>query len=77
MIARTWRITRESDQTTYFEYLQRTGLKEYASIPGNQGVWGLGRVRERKAEFTWSRWESCGCHRGLPQSRPRKSCLLP
>jgi hypothetical protein len=41
MIARTWRgITRESDQDTYFEYRQRTGLKEYASIPGNQGVWG-------------------------------------
>jgi len=34
MIACTWRgITRESDQDTYFEYLQRTGLKEYASIP--------------------------------------------
>ena len=33
MIARIWRgRTRESDQNTYFEYLQRTGLKDYASI---------------------------------------------
>ena len=45
MIARIWRgVTREADKDTYFEYLQKTGLKEYASIPGNQGVWVLRRV---------------------------------
>ena len=38
MIARIWRgVTREADKDTYFEYLQETGLKEYASIPGNRG----------------------------------------
>jgi hypothetical protein len=31
MIARIWRgVTRESDNNTYFEYLQKTGLKDYA-----------------------------------------------
>jgi hypothetical protein len=43
MIARIWRgMTRENDQDTYFEYLQKTGLKEYAAVPGNLGVWCCG-----------------------------------
>ena len=63
MIARIWRgRTRESDQNTYFEYLQRTGLKDYASIPGNRGVRVLRRVYEGKAEFTlislWDSWDA-------------------
>ena len=63
MIARIWRgITRESDKDTYFEYLQQTGLKEYASIRGNQGVWVLRRVNGGEAEFTlislWESWDA-------------------
>jgi heme-degrading monooxygenase HmoA len=60
MIARIWRgTTREADKDTYFEYLQRTGLKEYASIPGNRGVWTLRRVHDGKSEFTLiSLWDS-------------------
>jgi len=60
MIARIWRgVTRESDKDRYFAYLQRTGLKEYAAIPGNRGVWVLRRVRGGCAEFTLiSHWES-------------------
>jgi heme-degrading monooxygenase HmoA len=63
MIARIWRgLTRESDKDSYFEYLQRTGLKEYASIPGNQGVWVLRRVSGSQAEFTlvslWESWDA-------------------
>ena len=45
-----------------FEYLQRTGLKDYASIPGNRGVWVLRRVYEGEAEFTlislWDSWDA-------------------
>jgi len=52
----------ESDKNSYFEYLQRTGLKDYASIPGNRGVWVLRRVYEGKAEFTlmslWDSWDA-------------------
>jgi heme-degrading monooxygenase HmoA len=74
MIARIWRgVTRESDQDTYFEYLQRTGLKEYASIPGNQGVWVLRRVREGKAEFTlvslWESWDAIKAFAGPDHER--------
>ena len=63
MIARIWRgVTREADQDTYFEYLRKTGLKEYASTPGNRGVWVLRRVRDGKSEFTlmslWDSWEA-------------------
>jgi heme-degrading monooxygenase HmoA len=63
MIARIWRgVTRESDKDTYFDYLQKTGLKEYASIPGNRGVWVLRRVADGKSEFTlislWDSWEA-------------------
>ena len=62
MIARIWRgTTREADKDNYFEYLQKTGLKEYKSIPGNRGVWTLRRVHDGKAEFTLiSLWESWG-----------------
>jgi heme-degrading monooxygenase HmoA len=63
MIARIWRgVVREADKDPYFEYLQETGLKEYASIPGNQGVWVLQRVYEGKSEFTlislWDSWDA-------------------
>src|SRR5436190_11637761 len=63
MIARIWRgRTRESDQNTYFEYLQRTGLKDYASTSGNRGVWVLRRGYEDKTVFTlislWDWWDA-------------------
>ena len=61
MIGRIWRGTvLEKDKDTYFEYLQKTGIEEYASIPGNKGVWVLRRVSDGKAEFTlltlWDSW---------------------
>ena len=63
MIGRIWRgVTRERDKDIYFEYLQKTGIKEYASVPGNKGVWVLRQVKDGKAEFTlltlWESWEA-------------------
>ncbi|MBV8050190.1 MAG: antibiotic biosynthesis monooxygenase, partial [Acidobacteriaceae bacterium] len=63
MIARIWRgVTTEADKDSYFAYLQKTGLKEYAAIPGNCGVWTLRRVAEGKCEFTlislWDSWDA-------------------
>ena len=63
MIARTWRgATREADKDTYHEYLKATGLKEYAAIPGNRGVYTLRRVADGKAEFLlltlWESWDA-------------------
>ena len=63
MIARIWRGTvRESDQDTYYAYLQQTGLKEYASTRGNRGVYTLRRVADGQCEFLlltlWDSWEA-------------------
>jgi heme-degrading monooxygenase HmoA len=74
MIARIWRgVTSESDKDTYFEYLQATGLKEYAAVPGNQGVWVLRRVSGGEAEFTlislWESWDAIKAFAGPDHER--------
>ena len=74
MIARIWRgVTRESDQDTYFEYLKQTGLREYAAIPGNQGVWVLRRVSGGQSEFTliwlWESWDAIKAFAGADYER--------
>ncbi len=52
MIARIWRgRTTAADKDAYFAYLQKTGLKGYASVPGNHGVWTLCRVHEGRNLF--------------------------
>src|SRR5437868_11225896 len=52
MIARIWRGTvREADKDIYYEYLQKTGLKEYAETPGNRGVHTMRRIADGKCEF--------------------------
>jgi len=60
MIARIWRGTvRESDQDTYYAYLQKTGLREYAETPGNRGVWMLRRDVDGRTEFVmFTLWDS-------------------
>jgi heme-degrading monooxygenase HmoA len=60
MIARVWKgATRQADADRYFDYLKQTGLKDYAAIEGNQGVFVLRREGEDRAEFVLiSLWES-------------------
>ena len=79
MIARIWRgVTREADKDTYFEYLQKTGLKEYASITGNQGVWVLRRVDDVKSEFTLiSLWDSWDAIKAFAGPDPEKAVFYP
>jgi heme-degrading monooxygenase HmoA len=79
MIARIWRgVTREADKDAYFEYLQKTGLKEYASIPGNQGVWVLRRVDDGKSEFTLiSLWDSWDAIKAFAGPDPEKAVFYP
>ena len=74
MIARIWRgVTSESDKDTYFEYLQATGLREYAAVPGHQGVWVLRRVSGGEAEFTlislWESWDAIKAFAGPDHER--------
>jgi len=79
MIARIWRgATREADKDTYFEYLQKAGLKEYAPIPGNQGVWVLRRVDDAKSEFTLiSLWDSWDAIKAFAGPDPEKAVFYP
>jgi hypothetical protein len=79
MIARIWRgVTPAEKADQYLEYLEKTGLKDYRAVPGNQGVQVLRRTYEGKTEFLLiSLWESyetirafAGC--GLPASLSSK-----
>jgi heme-degrading monooxygenase HmoA len=63
MIARIWRGTvREADKDTYYAYLQKTGLHEYAATPGNRGVYSLRRISGGECEFLlitlWESWDA-------------------
>ena len=79
MIARIWRgVTRESDKDTYFDYLNQTGLPEYASTAGNRGVWVLRRVQEGTAEFTLiSLWDSYDAIRAFAGPDYEKAVYYP
>jgi|HubBroStandDraft_6_1064221.scaffolds.fasta_scaffold215977_2 hypothetical protein len=75
MIARIWRgATREADRDTYFEYLQKTGLKEYKSIPGNRGVWVLRRQIRVHPNLALG---FLGCHQSLRRPGSGESRVLP
>ena len=67
MIARIWRgVTSAERAEEYFEYLMKTGLKDYRAVPGNRGVEILRRIYGGKAEFLpISLWESYGAIRAF------------
>ena len=79
MIARIWRgLTRREDQETYYDYLQKTGLKDYASVTGNHGVWVLRRVRGETAEFVLiSLWDSYTAIRAFAGEEYEKAVYYP
>jgi heme-degrading monooxygenase HmoA len=60
MIARIWHgRTKSSDSQTYLDYLFKSGIPGYRSIPGNKGAWVLRRIDGDVAHFiTLSFWES-------------------
>ena len=60
MIARTWRgAVRTADAAAYAAYIDETGMKAYASTPGNRGAWMLQRPVGEVMEFvTFSLWDS-------------------
>ena len=62
MIVREWRgSTRSADRAAYLEYLEATGLREYAATPGNRGVLTMTRDVGDRTEFVllsfWDRRE--------------------
>jgi hypothetical protein len=60
MIARTWHgVTPSSKADRYLDYLNETGVPEYRSAQGNQGVYVLRRIEGDRAHFLFlSLWES-------------------
>ena len=79
MIARIWRgSVRETDQDTYYEYLQKTGLKEYAETPGNRGVFPLRRIANGQCEFLLlTLWESWDAIRAFAGADYEKASTIP
>ena len=60
MIARTWTGTVAAEKAgAYYEYLQRTGLQDYQSTPGNLGVLVQRRIEGAHAHFVLTTlWDS-------------------
>jgi heme-degrading monooxygenase HmoA len=79
MIARMWRgVVRSKDKDSYYEYLQRTGLEEYASTAGNRGVWVFRRVQKDTVEFTLiSLWDSYDAIRAFAGDDFEKAVYYP
>jgi len=52
MVARTWwGATRAEDAADYLDYLRKTGLAEYARVPGHRRTLTLRRIDQGRAEF--------------------------
>lgn len=79
MIVRTWRgSTSLADAERYFEYLKRTGVKQYRRTPGNAGVLVLRREVDGRAEFLpLSLWESMEAVRTFAGADPRQAVFYP
>ena len=49
---------RREDAAAYADYIDRTGMAEYRSTPGNQGAWMLRRDDGDRSEIIVSLWDS-------------------
>ncbi len=79
MIARVWRgITLAEKADAYVEYLNETGLKDYAKTPGNRGVTVLRRLQGEHSEIVLiSLWESMAAVRAFAGENPERSVYYP
>ena len=67
MIARIWRgAVSSGDSDTYAEYMQRTGVADYAATDGNRGVWMLlHEVGELTEVVMFTLWDSLDAVKGF------------
>jgi len=79
MIARIWRgITLAEKADAYIDYLNETGLRDYAKTPGNQGVTVLRRQQGEHCEIVLiSLWESMAAVRAFAGENPERSVYYP
>ncbi|MDQ7880186.1 hypothetical protein Q9R08_19505 [Microbacterium sp. QXD-8] len=79
-IVRMWRgVIRTSDRDEYVEYVERTGIDEYRSVPGNRDAWTLTReLPDGLTEIvTVSRWDSLESIRGFAGDDIGKAVYYP
>jgi len=79
MIARIWRgITLAEKADAYIDYLNETGLRDYAKTPGNRGVTVLRRLQGDHCEIVLiSLWESMAAVRAFAGENPERSVYYP
>jgi heme-degrading monooxygenase HmoA len=79
MIARIWRgITLAEKADAYIAYLHETGLRDYATTPGNRGVSVLRRLQGEHSEIVLiSMWESMEAVRAFAGEQPERSVYYP
>lgn len=76
MIARTWHGRVPADKAdTYYAYLRRTGLSDYAKTPGNRGVHVLRRTEGAVTHFLlltfWDSLDAIRAFAGADYERAR------
>ena len=80
MVARTWRGWTAQDRAdAYAEYIERTGMAEYASTPGNLVAYLLRRdLDDGRTEFvTFTLWESMEAVRRFAGDEPDRAVFYP
>jgi heme-degrading monooxygenase HmoA len=79
MLARTWwGATRVDDAEDYLDYLRKTGLAEYARIPGHRRTLTLRRIVPERAEFLIvSLWDSMDAVRRFAGDDPERAVFYP
>jgi heme-degrading monooxygenase HmoA len=76
MIARQWHgRVRAADADAYYQYLLRTGVRDYRSVPGNHGVQVLRRQDGDEVHYLlttlWDSWASIRAFAGEDVTRAR------
>ena len=79
MVARTWwGATRADDAADYLDYLRKTGLAEYARVPGHRRTLTLRRIDRGRAEFLIvTLWDSMDAIHAFAGEQPEQAVVEP
>jgi len=79
MISRVWKgATRADDADEYLDYLRRTGLADYARIPGHRQTITMRRIGPDRAEFVIvTIWDSMDAVRAFAGDEPERAVFYP